>query len=122
MSESIIDEGILTNAIIALASTFKQAGCNPPIKIEVDQSTFDKILAESVKLYDIDAKKAITSREFSLSGIITITEQSKEEPTVTKYKCSDCEAVFDSKISHRKHYQAFHYGIKDPIETREPAI
>lgn len=58
-----------------LANTFKQAGCNPPKKIEVDQLTFDKMLAESIRLYNIDTKKVIISRQFSLSNIIMITEE-----------------------------------------------
>lgn len=38
------DKTILTDAIIMLANTFKQSGCNPLKKIEVDQPTFDKML------------------------------------------------------------------------------
>ena len=46
-----------------------------PSKIEVDSQTFDKLLAESMKLYNIDSKKAIVEREFSIADIITITEE-----------------------------------------------
>jgi hypothetical protein len=75
-SENIDDyKSILIDAVIMLANTFKQAGCNPPKKIEVDQQTFDKMLAESIKLYNIDTKKVIISRQFSLSDIIMITEE-----------------------------------------------
>jgi hypothetical protein len=79
MSENIDDyKSILIDAVIMLADTFKQSGCNPPKKIEVDQLTFDKMLAESVKLYNIDAKKAIINRQFSLYNIIMITEEKSE--------------------------------------------
>ncbi|MDQ3869524.1 MAG: hypothetical protein M3250_08200 [Thermoproteota archaeon] len=71
-------KSIIIDAVIMLANTFKQAGYNPPKKIEVDQLTFDKMLAESVKLYSIDTKKAIISRQFSLSDIIMITEEKSE--------------------------------------------
>ena len=75
MSESIYSKSILTDAVITLANVFKEAGCNPPSKIEVDSQTFDKLLAESMKLYNIDTKKAIVEREFSIADIITITEE-----------------------------------------------
>ena len=75
MSESIYSKSILTDAIISLAKVFKEAGCDPPTKIEVDSQTFDKLLAESMKLYDIDSKKAIVERKFSIADIITITEE-----------------------------------------------
>ena len=75
MSESIYSKSVLTDAIISLANVFKEAGFNPPTKIEVDSQTFDKLLAESMKLYDIDSKKAIVERKFSIADIITITEE-----------------------------------------------
>jgi hypothetical protein len=75
MSESIYSKSILTDAIISLAKVFKEAGCDPPTKIEVDSQTFDKLLAESMKLYNIDSKKAIVERKFSIADIITITEE-----------------------------------------------
>jgi hypothetical protein len=75
MSESIYSKSILTDAIISLANVFKEAGFDPPTKIEVDSQTFDKLLAESMKLYDIDSKKAIVERKFSIADIITITEE-----------------------------------------------
>jgi hypothetical protein len=75
MSESIYCKSILTDAVITLANVFKEAGYDPPSKIEVDSQTFDKLLAESMKLYNIDTKKAIVEREFSIADIITITEE-----------------------------------------------
>ena len=75
MSESIYSKSILTDAIISLANVFKEAGFDPPTKIEVDSQTFDKLLAESMKLYNIDSKKAIVERKFSIADIITITEE-----------------------------------------------
>jgi hypothetical protein len=75
MSESIYSKSVLTDAIISLANVFKEAGFDPPTKIEVDSQTFDKLLAESMKLYDIDSKKAIVERKFSIADIITITEE-----------------------------------------------
>ena len=75
MSESIYSKSILTDAVITLANVFKEAGYDPPSKIEVDSQTFDKLLAESMKLYNIDTKKAIVEREFSIADIITITEE-----------------------------------------------
>ena len=48
--------GILTDALITLANAFKEAGLNPPRKIEVDRPTFDKLLSESITLYNIDTK------------------------------------------------------------------
>jgi hypothetical protein len=53
---------------------FKEAGLNPPKKIVVDRPTFDRLLSESVMLYNINTKKAISEREFSLSDIILVTE------------------------------------------------
>ena len=140
MSEDITSRSVLTDAIIALANSFKENGFNPPVRIEVDQLTFDKLLTESLELYNIDSKKAIKEREFSLSGITIIKEegpvsreklteeqQEKQEKqqqyqqlttttTITKYKCQDCGAIFDSILAHRKHYQAFHHNIKEPEE------
>jgi hypothetical protein len=75
MSESIYSKSILTDAIISLANVFKEAGFDPPTKIEVDSQTFDKLLAESMKLYNVDSKKAIVERKFSIADIITITEE-----------------------------------------------
>ena len=75
MSDSIYSKSILTDAVITLANVFKEAGYDPPSKIEVDSQTFDKLLAESMKLYNIDTKKAIVEREFSIADIITITEE-----------------------------------------------
>jgi predicted RNA-binding Zn-ribbon protein involved in translation (DUF1610 family) len=111
------------------------------VRIEVDQLTFDKLLTESLEIYNIDSKKAIKEREFSLSGITIIkeeeeqgqvsreklTEQEQEQyqeltTTITKYKCPDCGAIFDSKLAHRKHHQAFHDNIKEPEEIKQPAI
>ena len=65
----------MTDAVITLANVFKEAGYDPPSKIEVDSQTFDKLLAESMKLYNIDSKKAIVEREFSIADIITIAEE-----------------------------------------------
>ena len=104
------------------------------MRIEVDQPTFDKLLAESVELYNIDSKKAITERDFSLSGITIIKEEAQVPrqklteqqyqglTTITKYKCPDCGAIFDSIVAHRKHHQAFHDNIKEPEEIKQPAI
>jgi len=75
MSESIYSKSVLTDAVITLANVFKEAGYDPPSKIEVDSQTFDKLLAESMKLYNIDSKKAIVEREFSIADIITIAEE-----------------------------------------------
>jgi hypothetical protein len=76
MSESI-DSGqrILIDSIITLANAFKEAGCSPPRKLEVDSQTFDKLLAEAMELYNIDSKKAIVERVFSIANIITIIEE-----------------------------------------------
>lgn len=146
MSEDITTRSVLTDTIIALANSFKENGFNPPVRIEVDQLTFDKLLTESLELYNIDSKKAIKEREFSLSGITIIKEeegqvsreklteeqQEKQEKqqqyqqltttTITKYKCPDCGAIFDSILAHRKHHQAFHDNIKEPEEIKHPAI
>jgi isopenicillin N synthase-like dioxygenase len=145
MSEDITTRSVLTDTIIALANSFKENGFNPPVRIEVDQLTFDKLLTESLELYNIDSKKAIKEREFSLSGITIIKEEegpvSREEKlteeqeqqqeqqqyqqlttTITKYKCPDCGAIFDTRLAHRKHHQAFHDNIKEPEEIKQPAI
>ena len=75
MSENIINKSVLNDGIIALANYFKEHGFNPPTSIEVDNIAFEKILAESAELYNIDSKKAITEHEFSISDVITIKEQ-----------------------------------------------
>jgi hypothetical protein len=128
-ADTIVDKrkSILTDSIITLANNFKEVGYNPPTRIEVDSLTFNKILAEAAELYALDSKQAIVNKEFSLSDITTIAESrpsssslagenSVEELGIIKYKCPDCEVLFDSKITHRKHQQAFHEHIKDPIE------
>jgi len=74
MPENIIDKSVLTDGILALANYFKEHGFNPPISIEVDKLAFQKILAESAELYNIDSKKAITEHEFSISEVISIKE------------------------------------------------
>lgn len=76
MSENIYSQSILSDAIITLANVFKEAGYNPPSKIEVNSQTFDKLLAEAMKLYNIDSKKAIVERKLSIADIITIIESS----------------------------------------------
>lgn len=73
MSDNIV-RSVLTDALISLANVFEEAGLNPPKKIVVDRPTFDRLLSESVMLYNIDTKKAISEREFSLSDIILVTE------------------------------------------------
>jgi hypothetical protein len=129
-ADTIVDKrkSILTDSIITLANNFKEVGYNPPTRIEVDSLTFNKILAEAAELYTLDSKQAIVNKEFSLSDITTIvesrpsplpslaTENSVGKVSIIKYKCPDCEALFDSKIIHRKHQQAFHEHIKDPTE------
>jgi hypothetical protein len=75
MSDILINS-VLTDALITLAYAFNEAGLNPPKKIEVDSSTFDKLLSESMMLYNIDSKKAVSEREFRLSDILLITERS----------------------------------------------
>ena len=74
MPENIIDRSVLTDGILALANYFKEHGFNPPISIEVEKLAFQKILAESAELYNIDSKKAITEHEFSISEVISIKE------------------------------------------------
>jgi hypothetical protein len=74
MAENIINKSVLTDGIIALANYFKEHGFNPPISMEVDKLAFEKILAESAELYNIDSKKAITDHEFSISQVIIIRE------------------------------------------------
>lgn len=74
MPENMIDRSVLTDGILALANYFKEHGFNPPISIEVDKLAFQKILAESAELYNIDSKKAITEHEFSISEVISIKE------------------------------------------------
>ncbi len=138
-ADTVVDKrkSILTDSIIALANNFKEAGYNPPTKIEVDSLTFNKVLSEAAELYTLDSKQAIVNKEFSLSGIITIAESKPsssslaaenrvEELGIIKYKCPDWEVLFDSKITHRKHQQAFHEHIKEPIGeivvAKEPKI
>jgi hypothetical protein len=127
MSDNII-RIVLTDALISLANVFKEAGLNPPRKIVVDRPTFDRLLSESVMLYNIDTKRAVSEREFSLSDIILITEdgvttedsantneelnQQKLDPT--KYQCPDCRIVFENRLEYRKHGKAFHENIKEP--------
>jgi hypothetical protein len=125
MSEDIGSKRVLTDALILLVNTFKENGFSPPIYVVVKQVTFDKILAESAELYNLDSKRAIREREFSLAGIIRIKEEKQKSgnaTTVTKYKCPDCDAVFDSIVTHRKHHQAFHDDIKEPQEIKQPVI
>ena len=55
------------------------------MRIEVNQLTFDKLLTESLELYNIDSKKAMTEREFPLSGITII----KEEGQVSREKLTE---------------------------------
>ena len=74
MPENMIDRSVLTDGILALANYFKEHGFNPPISIEVEKLAFQKILAESAELYNIDSKKAITEHEFSISEVISIKE------------------------------------------------
>jgi hypothetical protein len=75
MSESVYSQSVLSNAIIKLANAFKEAGYNPPSKIEVDSQTFDKLLAEAMELYNIDSKIAIIERKFSIADTIAIVEK-----------------------------------------------
>jgi hypothetical protein len=75
MSESIYSQSVLSNAIIKLANAFREAGYNPPSKIEVDSQTFDKLLAEAMELYNIDSKIAIIERKFSIADTIAIVEK-----------------------------------------------
>ena len=75
MSESIYSQSVLSNAIIKLANAFREAGYNPPSKIEVDSQTFDKLLAEAMELYNIDSKIVIIERKFSIADTIAIVEK-----------------------------------------------
>ena len=111
-----------------MVNVFKEARLNPPKKIEVDKLTFDKLLSESITLYNIDTKQAISERKFSIADIILIAEdglttvdsansreehiQRKQDPT--KYECPECRIVFENKLDYRKHHQAFHDNIKEP--------
>lgn len=125
MSQDISFKSVLTDALISLINFFKENGFSPPISIVVEQMAFDKLLAESAELYNIDSKRAIREREFSLAGITMIKEEKEEQDsvtTVTKYKCPDCDAIFDSIVTHRKHHQAFHNSIKEPQEIKQPVI
>ena len=78
MSESIYSQSVLSNAIIKLANAFREAGYNPPSKIEVDSQTFDKLLAEAMELYNIDSKIAIIERKFSIADTIAIAEKAQQ--------------------------------------------
>jgi SpoVK/Ycf46/Vps4 family AAA+-type ATPase len=126
MSDNIT-RSVLTDELISLANVFKESGLNPPKKIIVDGPTFDRLISESMMLYNIDSKKAISEREFSLSDIMRIAEdgatredtnQSEEynqqKPSSTKYECPDCRIIFENKLEYRKHHQAFHDSIKQP--------
>jgi hypothetical protein len=96
MSEDISFKTVLTDPLISLIHFFQENGFSPPISIVVKQMAFDKLLAESAELYNIDSKRAIREREFSLAGIIMIKEEREEKGsllTVTKYKCPDCDAI-----------------------------
>ena len=73
MSDNIT-RSVLTDELISLANVFKESGLNPPKKIIVDGPTFDRLISESMMLYNIDSKKAISEREFSLSDIMLIAE------------------------------------------------
>ena len=75
MSESVYSQSVLSNAIIKLANAFREAGYNPPSKIEVDSQTFDKLLAEAMELFNIDSKIAIIERKFSIADTIAIVEK-----------------------------------------------
>jgi hypothetical protein len=78
MSENIYSQSLLSNAIIALVNAFRESGYNPPNKIEVDSQTFDKLLAEAMELYNIDSKKAVVERKFSIADTIAIVEQKQQ--------------------------------------------
>ena len=80
MSESIYSQSVLSNAIIKLANAFREAGYNPPGKIEVvDSQTFHKLLAEVMELYNnIDRKKAPVAPKFSIADTIAIVEQKQQ--------------------------------------------
>ena len=79
MSENVINRSVLTDGILALANYFGEHGFKPPMSVTVDRLAFEKILSESAELYNIDSKKAIAKRRFSISGIIVIKEQKKEK-------------------------------------------
>ena len=79
MSENVINRSVLTDGILALANYFGEHGFNPPMSVTVDRLAFEKILSESAELYNIDSKKAVAKRRFSISGIIVIKEQKKEK-------------------------------------------
>ena len=71
--ENFVDTSILLDAVTSLINTFKQAGYNPPINIQVDKLTFDELLEEASKLYSsINVKDSIVNQEFSIAGIINI--------------------------------------------------
>jgi hypothetical protein len=83
MSEDISSKSVLTDALISLINFFKENGFSSPISVIVKQMTFDKLLAESAELYNIDSKRAIREREFSLAGITMIKEEKEEQSSVT---------------------------------------
>jgi hypothetical protein len=63
--ENIIYNNILTDAVTSLIDTLKQAGYNPPISIQVDKQTFNKLLQEASELYSsINVKDSIENIEF----------------------------------------------------------
>ena len=68
MAENIINKSVLTDGILALSNYFKEHGY---------KLAFEKILAESAELYNVDSKRAITEHQFSISGIITIKEEQR---------------------------------------------
>jgi hypothetical protein len=71
--ENFVYTSILLDAVTSLINTFKQAGYNPPINIQVDKLTFDELLEEASKLYSsINVKDSIVNQEFSIAGIINI--------------------------------------------------
>ena len=79
MSESIYGQSVLSDAIITLVNAFRESGYNPPSKIEVDSRSFDKLLSEAMELYNIDSKKAVVERKFSIADTIAIVEQKQEQ-------------------------------------------
>ena len=143
--ENFVDTSLLLDAVTSLIDAFNQAGYNSPTSIQVDKKAFDKLLEEASKLYSsINVKDSVANKKFSLVNIINIVlEEEKEEidahqkqratrqaivednnqekqnlrlsTTTTKYECPDCGATFDTPAGHRKHYQAFHGRIKEPI-------
>jgi hypothetical protein len=71
--ENIMDNNVLTDAVTSFINSFKQAGYNPPISIQVDKRTFDKLLQEASELYSsINIKDSIENQEFSIANIIKV--------------------------------------------------